>query len=57
LLYKIFDWYNNVLIVSDKTVYELDWSLSKKILHSIDFEKISLIEIEEHGQIDKMFKK
>jgi len=57
IVYVAFDWYNDVLILTDKTVFQLNWTLTKKILDSIALEKIQLIEVEENWQMDKTFKK
>ncbi len=57
IVYVIFDWYNDVFILTDLTLYQLNWKLTKKTLDSIPFEKIHLIEVEENWQMDKTFKK
>ncbi|MDD2871816.1 MAG: hypothetical protein PHS49_07550 [Candidatus Gracilibacteria bacterium] len=57
IVYVIFDWYNDVWIVTNLGVIELDWKLLKTDSKTVEFEKIEGIEVQQSGIWDKLFKK
>lgn len=57
VIYDIFDWYNDVWIVTDWWVISLERSLFKVKSNSIDFEKMEWVEVDQDWIIDKIFKK
>lgn len=57
IIYDIFDWYNDVWIVSNNSVVQLKRSLFKIDSTSIDFDKIEWIEVEQNWILDKLLKK
>lgn len=57
VIYDIFDWYNDVWIVTDMWVLSLEWSLFKTTTISVDFEKIEWLEVEQSWINDKLLKK
>jgi hypothetical protein len=40
IIYDIFDWYNDVWIITDSGVVDLDWSIFKTKMSTIDFDNI-----------------
>jgi hypothetical protein len=57
IIYEIFDWYNDVWIITNDSVIDLDWALFKTNVSSIHFENIEGIEVEQDGVIDTLFNK
>lgn len=57
IVYELFNWYNDVWIVTDHAVYDLEWSLLKTNLESIHFENIEWVEIDKHRIWDNIFNK
>ena len=57
IFYDIFDWYNDVWIITQEAIYDLDWSLLKTNLESIKHENIEGIEIDKHRIWDTIFNK
>lgn len=57
IVYDVFDWYNDVWIVTDKSVIELEWSLFKKNVVSVWFENIEWLEVEKNWVADTILKK
>ncbi|MCP4522679.1 MAG: hypothetical protein GY828_00505 [Candidatus Gracilibacteria bacterium] len=57
LVYDIFDWYNDVWIITRQGVIDLDWSLFKTKMSTIEFANIEGLEVEESGFTDKLLKK
>ena len=57
IIYDIFDWYNDVWIITNGSVIDLDWSIFKTTMSSIDFWNIEGMEVDENSFIDKILKK
>lgn len=57
IIYDIFDWYNDVWIVTNNSVVQLEWALFKTDTTSVDFDKIEWIEVEQNWLWDKLLKK
>jgi len=56
-IYDIFDWYNDVWIVTDEWVIWLERSFLKSNTNSINYENIEWIWVEQDWIIDKLFMK
>lgn len=54
IIYDIFDWYNDVWIITEKNVIDLKWALLYIKMNSVDFESIEGIEIEQKWILDKL---
>ena len=57
IIYDIFDWYNDVWIITDSWVVDLDWSIFKTKMSTIDFNNIEWMEVEQNWFVDKLLKK
>ncbi len=57
LIYDIFNWYNDVWIITEKWVIDLDWALLKTSSSSIKYENIEWIWVEQSGLWDKILNK
>lgn len=57
IIYKILDWYNDVLILTDSWVIKLDWSLFKTNMQSTDYENIEWVEVDKKWILDTLLKK
>lgn len=57
IIYEVFNWYNDVWIVTDNWIVALKWALFKTDSQSIDYDKIEWIEVEQDWILDKIFKK
>lgn len=57
IVYELFNWYNDVWIVTDEAVYALEWSLLKTNVESIHHENIEGIEIDRNRIWDSIFHK
>lgn len=57
ILYDIFDWYNDVWIVTDKWVVDLDWALFKTNMKTVNYENIEWVEVEQNSIWDKILRK
>ena len=57
VVYDIFDWYNDVWIVTNVWVTQLQRSLFKTDSMSVEFDKMEWIEVEQSWIMDKLFKK
>ncbi|MDD3646564.1 MAG: hypothetical protein PHH06_04095 [Candidatus Gracilibacteria bacterium] len=57
ILYDIFDWYNDVWIVTDKGVVDLDWALFKTNMKTVNYENIEGVEVEQNSIWDKILRK
>lgn len=57
LIYKIFDWYNDVWIITDKWIIDLDWQLMKTNIVYIDYNDVKWIEIHQNSAWDWMLNK
>lgn len=54
IIYDIFDWYNDVWIITEKNVIDLKWALFYIKVNSVDYESIEWIEIEQKWILDKL---
>ena len=57
IIYKIFDWYNDVLILTNSWVIKLEWSLFKSNSISVDYEHIEWVEVNKNSFLDTILKK
>lgn len=57
VIYDIFDWYNDVWIVTNNWVTQLQRSLFKTDSMSVEYDKMEWIEVEQSWILDKLFKK
>jgi len=57
LIYDIFDWYNDVWIITEEWVVDLDWSLLKVNSVSVKYESIEWIWVEQDWIWDKILNK
>lgn len=57
LMYKIFDWYNDVWILTDRGLIDLDWTAFKKNIVYVEFGDIKWIEIQENSMWDSALNK
>ncbi|MCD5380385.1 hypothetical protein LR004_00500 [Candidatus Gracilibacteria bacterium] len=57
LIYDVFNWYNDVWIITEKGVIDLDWALLKTSSSSIKYENIEGIGVEQAGLWDKILNK
>ncbi|USN58943.1 MAG: hypothetical protein H6767_02400 [Candidatus Peribacteria bacterium] len=46
IIYDIFDWYNDVWIITNEGVVDLDWSLFKSNMKTVNYENIEGVEVE-----------
>lgn len=56
-VYEIFNWYNDVWIITDGSIVSLEWALFKTDSLSIDYDKIEWMEVEQDWILDKIFNK
>ena len=54
IIYKIFDWYNDVLILTNSWITRLEWSLFKSDTSSVDYEHIEWSWVEQNWVLDKI---
>ncbi|MBB1564550.1 hypothetical protein HG430_000725 [Candidatus Gracilibacteria bacterium] len=57
IIYDIFNWYNDVWIITNSAVVALDWSMLKSKTESVNFENIEGLGVDENGLMDKLLKK
>jgi len=57
IIYDIFDWYNDVWIITKQWITELERSLFKVKTNSVSFNSIEWLEVEQDWIIDKILKK
>ena len=57
LIYDIFNWYNDVWIITEQWVVELDWALFKTTTSSVNYENIEWIWVEQSWIWDKILNK
>ena len=57
IIYDIFDWYNDVWIITEEWVVDLDWSLLKVNSVSVKYESIEWIWVEQDWIWDKILNK
>ena len=56
-IYEVFNWYNDVWIITDSWVVALEWSLFKTDSLSVEYDKIEWMEVEQDWILDKLFNK
>lgn len=52
LLYKIFDWYNDTWIITDKWIIDLDWTFMQNKIVYIDYSDVKWIELQQENMLD-----
>ena len=57
IIYDIFNWYNDVWIITNFWVIDLDWSLLKTKTDSVNFENIEWVWVEQYWFVDKILNK
>jgi hypothetical protein len=57
IIYDVFDWYNDVWIITDSWVVTLRWSFLRSNSDTINYENIEWISIEQAWIIDKILSK
>jgi len=57
IIYKILDWYNDVLILTKSGVTKLEWSLFKSNSSNVDYEHIEWVWVEKNWFLDTLFGK
>lgn len=57
IIYEVFDWYNDVWIITDDWIVDLKRWIFKTDINSIRYENIEWIEVEQNWFIDVMLKK
>ncbi len=57
LIYQIFDWYNDVWIITNKWIIDLDWSLFKTNIVYIEYTDMRWIELQRHSFLDTLIDK
>lgn len=57
IIYDIFDWYNDVWIITNEWVIDLDRSIFKTKMSTIWFDNIEWMKVEQDGLADKILKK
>lgn len=57
IIYEIFDWYNDVWILTNSGVVSLEWSFLKTNTQTLGFDNIEWIEVAKNGIFDSLFKK
>jgi len=57
IIYKIFDWYNDVLILTKSWVTKLEWSLFKSTTTNVDYEHIEGVWVEKNWFLDTLLQK
>lgn len=57
LVYKIFDWYNDVWLITDIWIVDIDWDIfARRIIH-VDYHDIRWSEIRNNSWLDSVFNK
>lgn len=56
-IYDIFDWYNDVWILTNIWIVKLNWKLFKTITESVTYDKIEWLEVQQWWLYDKMLRK
>lgn len=57
ILYELYNWHNDVWIVTDTAVYDLEWSLFKTNIESVHHENIEGLEVDKNRIWDSIFNK
>jgi hypothetical protein len=57
IIYDIFDWYNDVWLVTNRSVIKLKWALFNTKMESVNYENIEWIEVEQNWILDSLLNK
>ena len=57
IVYDVFDWYNDVWIITNDWVIDLYWKIFKTITTSVSYENIEWIEVDQNWIWDKILRK
>lgn len=57
IIYKIFDWYNDVLILTETSIIRLEWSIFKSNAQSVDYKHVEWLEVDKSNILDTILKK
>jgi hypothetical protein len=57
IIYDMFDWYNDVWVITNEWVVELNWKLFWSEMTTVRYENVEWIEVQQDGIIDTVFKK
>jgi len=57
IIYEIFNWYNDVWIITDEGVVELEWALFSTNMKTVKYENIEWVEVEQYWIWDTIFNK
>lgn len=57
LIYKIFDWYNDVWLITETGIMDIDWNVFTRHVIFIDYHDINGSEIVSHSFFDSFFHK
>lgn len=57
IIYELFNWYNDVWLITEDAVYDIEWSFLKTNVESIHHENIEWVEIDKHRIWDNIFNK
>lgn len=57
LIYRIFDWYNDVWLITDKGVIDIDWNIFARNVSYIEFAEMKEIEIHTGSFLDSLIDK
>lgn len=57
IIYDIFNWYNDVWIITQDNLYDVKWSLFKSNIESVHYDNIEWVETEQNGFIDMVLGK
>ena len=57
IIYEIFNWYNDVWIITNESVIDLDWAIFKTDAKSVKYENIEWIQVEQDWIWDKILNK
>ena len=56
IIYDIFDWYNDVWIITNSWIIQLERSLLKTNIISVEYEKMEWMEVEQNWIMNKLLK-
>ena len=57
VIYEIFNWYNDVWIITNEWVVDLDWALFSTDMTTVNYENIEWVEVEQHWIMDMILNK
>ena len=57
LTYVVFDWYNDVWLITNRWIIDVDWKYFSGDIHYIEYESVHGIEVKTHSIIDSIFGK